>query len=70
MDDGAPLPVAHTLPVAPTTADGGCPILPHHNPPLRHVTRVLRVKQWFSKATIGPVCRNEPDSRRSSVFSG
>ena len=70
MDDRTPLPVAPTLPVALTTAHGGCPILPHHNPPLRHVTRVMRVKPWFFAATIGPVCRNEPDSGRSSVFSG
>jgi len=30
----------------------------------------VRVKPWFSKAAIGPVCRNEPDSVRSSVSSG
>jgi len=30
----------------------------------------VRVKPWFSKAAIGPVCRKEPDSVRSSVSSG
>lgn len=30
----------------------------------------VRVKPWFSKAAIGPVCRNEPDRVRSSVSSG
>lgn len=29
-----------------------------------------RVKPWFSKTAIGPVCRNEPDTERSSVSSG
>jgi len=30
----------------------------------------VRVKPRFSKAAIGPVCRNEPDNDRSSVSSG